>query len=169
MARVKFAEAHRRSCLYVGVGNPEVVIPDPVAPPQVDHHGDAEAVREIKAERPKRFGARKTYVRALGIAPMMSVAGAREKATAMLARVNSGKDPAGYENTLGDAWEQVRARSDLKPRTLKVYAATYNRCLSQWASTPLKTLSDNPVMSEELHNKLTDERGPSEANHALHL
>jgi hypothetical protein len=146
-----------------------VVVPDPLLH---RHRLTITATRkrfEIQAERPKKFGPRKTYVRTVGIAPMMSVAEAREKATAMLARIDAGKDPAGYENTLGEAWERLRERSDLKPRTLKVYAGSYDRCLSLWASTSLRTLSDNPVMAEELHRKLTHERGPIQANHALQL
>jgi hypothetical protein len=169
MARVKFTDESIAAAAYVGVGNPEVVVPDPLLH---RHRLTITATRkrfEIQAERPKKFGPRRTYVRTVGIAPMMSVAEAREKATAMLARIDAGKDPAGYENTLGEAWERLRARSDLRPRTLKTYTGTYDRCLSHWASTSLKTLSDNPVMSEELHRKLTEERGPIQANHALHL
>jgi len=169
MARLKFTDKSIAATVYAGIGNPEVVIPDPLLH---RHRVTITATRkrfEIQAERPKKFGPRRTYVRTVGIAPMMSVAEAREKATAMLARIDAGKDPAGYENTLGEAWERLRAQNDLKPRTLKIYAGSYGRCLSHWAGTSLKTLSDNPVMSEELHTKLTKERGPIQANHALQL
>jgi hypothetical protein len=74
MARVKFTDESIAAAAYVAVGNPEVVVPDPLLH---RHRLTITATRkrfEIQAERPKKFGPRKTYVRALGIAPMMSVA-----------------------------------------------------------------------------------------------
>ncbi len=169
MAKIKLTDESIAAAPYVAVGAKEVVVPDPLLH---RHRLTITATRkkfEIQAERPKKFGERKTFVRTIGTAPMMKVAEAREKATGMLARIDAGQEPEGHASTLGDAWERFKSRGDLRPRTLKVYEGAYNRCLSPWAATPLKTLSDNPTMAEDLHKKLTAERGPSEANHALEL
>ena len=66
MARAKFTDESIAAVAYAGVANPEVVIPDPVLH---RHRLTITATRkrfEIQAERPKRFGPRKTYVRMLG-------------------------------------------------------------------------------------------------------
>jgi hypothetical protein len=49
-----------------------------------------------------------------------------------------------------------------------MHAALYKRRLD-WANMPLATLSAQPVLAEDLHTKLTQKHGPSEANHALRL
>jgi hypothetical protein len=168
MARLKFTDEAIAAAAYAAAGK-EVVVADPLLHRHRLTITPQRKKFEIQAERPKRFGGRRTYVRTTGIAPMAKIAEARERATAMLALIDAGQEPEGHAGTLGDAWERFKVRGDLRPRTLKVYQGAYDRCLSHWATMPLKTLSEHPVMAEDLHKQLTEERGPSEANHALEL
>jgi integrase len=155
-------------------GQGEWVYPDPLLPRHRLVVKRRRKILEIQADRPKRFGERRTYVVKTGAAPGTKVEDARKRAIALLTQIEAGLDPRASDGlgepvTLSEAWERFRQRPDLRPGTLRTYAPQYKRCLAEWAHMPLATLSAQPRLAEDLHRKITEERGPSEANHALRL
>jgi integrase len=131
-------------------------------------------VFEVQAERPRQYGARKTWVVQVGEAPMCCVNAARTKAIEVLSAITQGGNPhpkaaAPAVTTLGGAWGEYAARGDLRPSTRSVYEGSYQNNLAHWADLPLKTLVDHPVMARDLHRQITARGAPSEANHTLRL
>jgi integrase len=133
----------------------------------------------IQAERPARFGDRKTHVVRLGRHPMVTVAEARNKAVALLGRIDSGLEPEGNavapvvrQTTVGPAFvafKESMRRRECSERTIKEYDRWYRLHLSQWEDTPLLTLADRPSLAKEAHDVVTRNSGPVEANHAMRL
>jgi integrase len=171
-------EAFTDECIenlpHPGKGQGEWVYPDPLLPRHRLVVKRKRKIFEVQAERPKRFGERRTFVLKTGGAPGTKAADARKKALEALGQIEAGFDPRASQGlsvvtTLGTAWDRYRQRTDLRPRTLATHTALYKRRLAQWANMPLATLSAQPVLAEDLHKKLTQEHGPSEANHALRL
>jgi integrase len=170
-----FTDEFMASLPHPGKGQAEWVYPDPLLPRHRLVVKRKRKIFEVQAERPKRFGERRrTFVVQTGVAPGTKAVDARKKALEVLGQIEAGHDPRasqglGIATTLGAAWDRYRQRKDLRPRTLAMHAALYKRRLAQWAHMPLATLSAQPVLAEDLHKKLTQEHGPSEANHALRL
>ena len=155
-------------------GQGEWIYPDPLLPRHRLVVKRKRKIFEIQAERPKRFGVRRTFVVQSGTAPKTKAGEARKKALEVLGQIEAGLDPRaseglGEQTTLEAAWSRYSQRTDLRPRTLTVHAALFKRRLALWANLPLASLSAQPVLAEDLHKKLTAEHGPSEANHALRL
>lgn len=131
-------------------------------------------VFEIQMERPKAYGPRRTFVVQTGSVPGATIAEARTHALEAMTLIRDGKDPHGKApapgapgTTLAMAFADYEARPGLKPGTLRNARHDYNRHLAHWATTPLKTLVENPREALDLHRKITQENGPSAADHAL--
>lgn len=132
----------------------------------------------IQAERPAKFGDRRTYVVRLGRAPMVTVAAARGRAVALLGRIDAGMEPEGdaapvvRSTTLAKAYESFIAsmrRRECSERTIKEYDRWYRLHLAQWADTALLSLAEQPALAKDEHDRITRKNGPVEANHAMRL
>lgn len=169
-----FTDECIRSLPHPGQGQGEWIYPDPLLPRHRLVVKRKRKIFEVQAERPKRFGDRRTFVVKTGVAPGTMAVEARKKALEVLSQIEAGLDPRASEGlgeatTLEAAWIRYSHRTDLRPRTLAVHTALYRRRLAHWANMPLASLSAQPVLAEDLHKKLTAQHGPSEANHALRL
>jgi integrase len=133
-------------------------------------------VFEIQAERPKKYGPRKTFVVQVGQAPMMTIAAARERATALLHEIalgtySSAKAAVPGEATLASAWARMRAdmeRRPASPKTIKGYDGSFKH-LASLHDVTLRTLSDNPALMADEHARIAREHGPISANAAARL
>lgn len=153
----------------------EIVYPDPTLNKFRLVVKKTKKVFELQSERPAQYGPRKTWVVQVGAAPLCTVNDARKRAVAALALVAQGLDPHPKKETrpsmttLGSAWAEYQTRADIRSSTMRVYESSYRRKLVQWADTPLKLLLDNPAMARDEHRRITKEKGPSDANHAMRL
>jgi hypothetical protein len=157
-------------------GKPERVFPDPTLSGHRLVVKRTRKVFEVQADQPRRFwvnGKRKTFVVQTGDAVDTSIEQSRERAVVVLGRIRKGEDPRGRtperEITLGGAWEEFRKRGDLRPRTLAMYEGAWKRCLTKWKDLTLRSLVDNPRMARDEHARITKDKGPSEADHAMRL
>jgi integrase len=101
----------------------------------------------------------------------MSLREARVKAKDIMSQIQSGIDPNEQSPTgrltLDEAWklfQRGRGR-ELSPFTIKWYEGHLSRGLKKWCSTPLAAIGRADCA--RLHDKLTEERGPYEANGAM--
>lgn len=126
---------------------------------------------EVQARQPRT---RKSFVVIVGDATAgTTVEEARAKAAGILGKIRAGDDPRSKAKdslaTLGAAWTEYEARTDLRPSVLTTYRSVYDTHLAAWANVPLRTLLDNPRMAKEMHERITKESGPSAADHAARL
>ena len=132
----------------------------------------------VQAERPAKFGDRRTFLSRLGRHPMITVDTARAAAVDWLRRVDKGEDvaqetaPERGPITVGAAlddyvgWLKSQNKS---PRGIAEVEGTRRRCLDHLASTTLLSLVENPAVCRDLHRKISKERGPVEADHAMRV
>ncbi|MGH7175224.1 MAG: hypothetical protein ACREGR_02610 [Minisyncoccia bacterium] len=169
---LKFSDEWVAALKHPARGEPENIFPDPTLPKMRLVVSRNKKTFEVQAERPKRYGPRKTYKVQVGDAPMAKVHEARAKAIVVLRDISEGKVPSVAQapvTTLGAAWERFKSRGDFAPATLKGYESGYRRRLSHWNDMALQTLSHQPMLAEDLHKKITDAGHGTDANRALKL
>ena len=135
------------------------------------------ATKRTADGRKERIGTRQIR---LGEHPRTTVEQARRDAEAAKARFKAGWDPqeepaapppAPRERTLSDAWADYRAdlvRLGRQPRTIADMDDIRDRYFGEkWLNRPLRDIGHDRDGVKDLHNRLTAERGPYAANHAI--
>ena len=131
-----------------------------------------------QAERPAKFGDRRTFLERLGRHPMITVDAARAAAVDVLRRIDKGEDvaqetaPERGPITVGAAMDDYVAwlkSQNKSPGGIKEVEGTRRRCLDHLASTTLLSLVENPSICRDLHRKISTQRGPVEADHAMRV
>lgn len=110
----------------------------------------------------------------LGTYPDLNPAQARRLAQQALGQIAAGEDPTAVRRaartrgtTLADAVEDFFATRALKPKTRYDYEKAMARGFPDWMRRPLTEISKEAVVRR--FSKLTDERGPADANLCMRI
>lgn len=100
---------------------------------------------------------------------------ARKEAQKLLGKIATGVDPLAEKResklrqiTLAEVFEDyIKARKELRPKTLYDYRRTLEVALADWKSKPLVWITKDKIARH--HTKLGEERGKAYANSAMRL
>jgi integrase len=94
----------------------------------------------------------------IGPANVLPLDEARKRAEAVLAEFYLGKDPKSGRNgaaTLQETLDEyLKARKNLRPKTISIYTDAIVRCLQPWLQKPLRSIT--PDMVEAYHQELAE-------------
>jgi integrase len=105
----------------------------------------------------------------------ITVEQARREAQKMLGKIATGIDPRAeketaelHATTLDQVFQDyIKARRELKPKTLHDYRRVIECSFSDWKNKPLVSITKAKVL--KLHGELGEERGPAYANLSMRL
>ena len=151
-------------------GQPEVKYDDPSVRANRIIVSRTKKMFEVQAKQPKQFGGR-TFKVQTGNAIDTTVGQARERANVILGQILRGEDPGHGARKGADAGGRLGAVQEAN-RPPTVHAGDVRTGIPRpgtLADKALRWLVDNPKEAHDEHQRATEARGPSSANHAFRL